>query len=163
MEKINFQDNVTKANAQTMNQLQTNIENAIMEGNVIYNNTLKTDMALPITLSGFTINPGDIIQVVIIGNFGGMYETVAFNLVNSNGSTFQGNNTFETSSANTYVDMNLYFLNNFAIGNVYEYESGDTIGLNYTINGTIDEIDIVGLTGSGEYLKQGSTIKVFKK
>lgn len=32
MEKINFQDNVTKANAETMNQLQTNIENAITSG-----------------------------------------------------------------------------------------------------------------------------------
>ena len=31
MEKINFQDNVTKANAETMTQFQDNIENAINE------------------------------------------------------------------------------------------------------------------------------------
>ena len=33
MEKINFQNNITKANAQTMNQFQNNIENAINEKN----------------------------------------------------------------------------------------------------------------------------------
>lgn len=31
MEKINFQDNITKANAETMNTFQDNIENAINE------------------------------------------------------------------------------------------------------------------------------------
>lgn len=34
MEKINFQNNVTKANAETMTQFQDNIENAINEINV---------------------------------------------------------------------------------------------------------------------------------
>ena len=33
MEKINFQDNITKANAETMNTFQDNIENAINEIN----------------------------------------------------------------------------------------------------------------------------------
>ena len=33
MEKINFQDNITKANAETMTQFQDNIENAINEIN----------------------------------------------------------------------------------------------------------------------------------
>lgn len=30
MEKINFQDNITNANAETMNQFQDNVENAIL-------------------------------------------------------------------------------------------------------------------------------------
>lgn len=33
MKKINFQDNITKANEETMNQFQNNIENAINETN----------------------------------------------------------------------------------------------------------------------------------
>lgn len=33
MEKINFQNNITKANAETMTQFQDNIENAINAGN----------------------------------------------------------------------------------------------------------------------------------
>lgn len=41
MEKINFQDNITKANAETMNQFQDNIENAINEvNNKTISNTL---------------------------------------------------------------------------------------------------------------------------
>lgn len=38
MEKINFQNNITKANAETMNQLQTNVENAInnIKGTTLY-------------------------------------------------------------------------------------------------------------------------------
>lgn len=44
MEKINFQDNITKANAQTMNQFQSNIENAInsIKGTTIYEFNLTT-------------------------------------------------------------------------------------------------------------------------
>ena len=41
MEKINFQDNVTKANAETMTQFQDNIENAInnLKGTILWKNT----------------------------------------------------------------------------------------------------------------------------
>lgn len=41
MEKINFQNNVTKANAETMTQFQDNIENAInnLKGTVLWKNS----------------------------------------------------------------------------------------------------------------------------
>lgn len=41
MKKINFQDNITKANAETMNTFQDNIENAInsLKGTVLWKNS----------------------------------------------------------------------------------------------------------------------------
>lgn len=49
MEKINFQDNITKANAETMTQFQDNIENAI--------NEIGSDTGW---IESTTLNPGDL-------------------------------------------------------------------------------------------------------
>jgi len=48
MERINFENNVTKASAETFNELQDNIEEAI-NGTILYNNTNGTT-------SAFTLN-----------------------------------------------------------------------------------------------------------
>lgn len=68
MEKINFQDNITKANAQTMNQLQTNIENAINEKNT------------NIITASFSEN------YTLVNN--GSYEALFLNKAKINGSAF---------------------------------------------------------------------------
>lgn len=50
MEKINFQNNITKANAETMNQLQDNVENAINLKQDAGDYALKSDIAIEYSL-----------------------------------------------------------------------------------------------------------------
>ena len=63
MERINFQNNVTKANEETMNQLQDNIENAINE----VNNKFDVLNNIPI-LSSYINNENTNINIKEINN-----------------------------------------------------------------------------------------------
>lgn len=78
MEKINFQDNVTKANAETMNTFQDNIENAINEINY---NIITDGEAVK---CGYKIDNKDVYVKRI--NFGALpnksYKDVNFNISN---------------------------------------------------------------------------------
>ena len=78
MEKINFQNNVTKANAETMNIFQDNIENAINEINY---NIITDGEAVK---CGYKIDNKDVYVKRI--NFGSLpnksYKNVNFNISN---------------------------------------------------------------------------------
>lgn len=78
MEKINFQDNITKANAETMNQFQDNVENAINEINY---NIITEGEAVK---CGYKIDNKDVYVKRI--NFGALpnksYKDVNFNISN---------------------------------------------------------------------------------
>lgn len=129
MEKINFQNNVTKANAETMTQFQNNIENAINEINY---NIITDGEAVK---CGYKIDNKDVYVKRI--NFGTL-----------------PNNT--SKSINTNIDFNQNTL--IKIEGIAKYNSNNIafpipltnpINLAYSISVNIDnDNNIVVITGS---------------
>lgn len=82
MEKINFQNNITPANAETFNTLQNNVENAINEISNLKQENFVTDG--PAVKCGYKIDNKDVYVKRI--NFGALpnksYKDVNFNISN---------------------------------------------------------------------------------
>ena len=128
MEKINFQNNVTKANAETMTQFQDNIENAINEINY---NIITDGEAVK---CGYKIDNKDVYVKRI--NFGAL-----------------PNNT--SKSVNTNIDFNQNTL--IKIEGIAKYNSSNVAfsipfinpyNLSFSIGVNIEKDNIVVTTGS---------------
>lgn len=103
MEKINFQDNITKANAQTMNQFQNNIENALSDVKIL---TFTRDASATdgnITYSGFGFKPKLLIALMAVDgqiyNSKGVTDgTITKNIYQISQTAYKVDNSFITFS-----------------------------------------------------------------
>lgn len=135
MEKINFQNNVTKANAETMNQLQDNIEIAINEvnnktiSNTLYENESGATGSITLTES---VSNYSVLEIVY-GCDGYYFYT----------KIYSPNNKDIGLMANYNADS--------IPGRIYLYTS------NYTINGSTVTFN----SANNKYLTEQNTIATF--
>lgn len=96
MEKINFQNNITKANAETMNQLQDNIEKSVCPVGTIVSYAGLTAPNGWLICNGQSLSKNDYLDLfnVIEYTYGG--ENDNFNIPNLNGKIPVGLDTTQT-------------------------------------------------------------------
>lgn len=114
MEKINFQNNITKANAETMNQFQDNIENALSDVKIL---TFTRDSSVAdgvVSYTGFGFKPKLVIALMAVDgqiyNSKGVTDgTITKNIYQISQAAYKVDNSFITFSNFSSMSETAFF------------------------------------------------------